>query len=595
MTVIRKYAAPAALGAMLLAALAAPYLIPAEPNSAIFRNGTLGLLLVAAAAWPAYEAFSRADRRTLACGLGWGLLFSLAMGLGAELAHYDGLLTGMGSLVRRLAVPVMAAPLTGGVCARILLLRPREQARPLPRIPLLAYMLVILLCWLPVWLCFFPANIGYDFTGEYNQHLAGQYSSLHPLLHSVIQNGIITLGERLVSLTFGLFLLTALQMLCLSAALAGSCVFAQRHGAPAWALAAMTAFFALHPVFSVLAVSTTKDTMFAAALIAYSLLLFELLESPGECLARKRCWTAMIALSVLTALLRNNGAFALAFSLPALIVAARGHRRQAALLSAAIVGACLGVYALLSTAMDCQPMSSRQLLSLPAQQLVRAYNRSPNLTDEDRAEIESWYLTKDGLLLLPHLADPAKGYLDSDRLEAEGSSAFLSLWARHAEDSLHQYIEAFLMLNVGSWYPDDLSHAQIYPEQAWNGQGYLFLSSPGVTQQGFSVTCYLPCVRRLIRRICGSNRYQRVPLMSLLFSPAVFLWLLAFACAALIARRRACLLPAALGVLGIWLSYLLGPCTLPRYMMPLFALAPPLLCAAFCAPGIFPLTQSTGA
>ena len=584
MSFIRRHAALAALLAMLLAALAAPYLIPANPDSAVFRNGTLGLLLVAAAAYPVCEAFSRANRRTLACGFVWGLLFSFAMGLGAELLHYDGLLTGMGSLIRRLAVPVMAAPLLGGLCARLLLCRPVSPQPRAPRIPFPAYMLLILLCWLPVWLCFFPANIGYDFAGEYNQHVAGEYSSLHPLLHSVIQNGIITLGERLVSRTFGLFLLTLLQVLCLSAALAACCTFAQRRGAPAWALCAMTAFFALHPIFSVLAVSTTKDTMFAAALIAYSLLLFELLEAPGEGLARKRCWAALIVLAVLTALLRNNGAFALAFSLPAFIIAARGHRRQAALLSAAAVAASVGVFALLSAAMDCQPMSSRQLLSLPAQQLVRAYNLSPSLTDEDRAEIESWYLTNEGLVLLPHLADPAKGYLDNDRLEAEGSGAFLSLWARHAGDSLHQYIEAFLMLNVGSWYPDDVSHAQIYPEQAWSGQGYLFLNSPEVTKQGFSLTCYLPRVRELIRRICGANRYQRVPLISLLFSPAVFLWLLAVACAALIARRQARLLPSALSVLAIWLSYLLGPCTLPRYMMPLFALAPTLLCAALAKP-----------
>ncbi|MDY5348738.1 MAG: DUF6020 family protein [Candidatus Ventricola sp.] len=583
MSFIRRHAALAALLAMLLAALAAPYLIPANPDSAVFRNGTLGLLLVAAAAYPVCEAFSRVNRRTLACGFVWGLLFSFAMGLGAELLHYDGLITGMGSLVRRLAVPVMAAPLLGGVCARILLLRPREQARPL-RIPLFAYMLVILLCWLPVWLCFFPANIGYDFAGEYNQHVAGEYSSLHPLLHSVIQNGIITLCEHLVSRTFGLFLLTLLQVLCLSAALAACCTFAQRRGAPAWALCAMTAFFALHPIFSVLAVSTTKDTMFAAALIAYSLLLFELLEAPDEGLARKRCWAALIVLAVLTALLRNNGAFALAFSLPAFIIAARGHRRQAALLSAAAVAASVGVFALLSAAMDCQPMSSRQLLSLPAQQLVRAYNLSPSLTDEDRAEIESWYLTNEGLVLLPHLADPAKGYLDNDRLEAEGSGAFLSLWARHAGDSLHQYIEAFLMLNVGSWYPDDVSHAQIYPEQRWQGQGYLYLCPTGTTQQGFTVSCHLPGVRSFLQRICSSNRYQRVPLISLLFCPAIFFWALIFVCAALVARRQARLLPAVLAVLGLWFSYLLGACTLPRYMLPLFSLAPTLLCAALAKP-----------
>ena len=59
------------------------------------------------------------------------------------------------------------------------------------------------------------------------------------------------------------------------------------------------------------------------------------------------------------------------------------------------------------------------------------------------------------------------------------------------------------------------------------------------------------------------------------------LWVLLLSCALLIARRRTCLLPAALGVMGIWLSYLLGPCTLPRYALPLFCLAPPLLAGAF--------------
>ena len=581
---VRKHSALCALLAALLAAFAAPYLIPANPDSAVFHNGTLSLLLVAAAAYPACEAFSRANRRTLACGFVWGLLFSFAMGLGAELLHYDGLLTGMGSLIRRLAVPVMAAPLLGGLCARLLLCRPVSPQPRAPRIPFPAYMLLILLCWLPVWLCFFPANIGYDFAGEYNQHVAGEYSSLHPLLHSVIQNGIITLGEHLVSRTFGLFLLTLLQVLCLSAALAACCTFAQRRGAPAWALCAMTAFFALHPVFSVLAITTVKDTMFTAAVIAYSLLLFSLLESPGAFFAHKGRCAAMIVLAVLTALLRNNGAFVLAFSLPALILAARGFRRRAALLSVAAVAASVGVFALLSAAVNCQPMSSLQLLNLPAQQIIRAYNLSPNLSEEEKDEIRSWYLVIDDFMFLPHLADRARDFIDTGRLEAEGEDAFLSLWAGHAGDCLHEYTEAFLMLNVGSWYPDDVSHAQIYPEQRWQGQGYLYLCPTGTTQQGFTVSCHLPGVRSFLQRICSSNRYQRVPLISLLFCPAIFFWALIFVCAALVARRQARLLPAVLAVLGLWFSYLLGACTLPRYMLPLFALAPPMLCAALAKP-----------
>ena len=52
----------------------------------------------------------------------------------------------------------------------------------------------------------------------------------------------------------------------------------------------------------------------------------------------------------------------------------------------------------------------------------------------------------------------------------------------------------------------------------------------------------------------------------------------------MIARRQARYLPAALGALGLWLSYLFGPCTLPRYTLPLFCLAPVLLALALRMP-----------
>ena len=69
-------------------------------------------------------------------------------------------------------------------------------------------------------------------------------------------------------------------MLVFSFALAYSCAFVQKRGAPAWALAAMTATYALLPIFSTMALSTCKDTLFSAALLVLSLQAFELLEAP---------------------------------------------------------------------------------------------------------------------------------------------------------------------------------------------------------------------------------------------------------------------------------------------------------------------------
>ena len=583
MLLIKKHAHVLAALAVLFASIAAPFLIPENPDSSVFRTGTFSALLLLGCASPVCYALRHANRRTLVAGACWGLLFALALSLGSELFFYKGLLKGLGSLIRRFAVPVLMTPLFGCLAARLMLIHPFAQSKRQLHLPLWAYALIIFLCWVPVWLAFWPANIRFDFPGEYNQHLAGSYSSLHPLLHSVIQNGIITLGEMLVDRTFGLMLLTLVQMVMLSAALAACCTFLQRLGASLLPLA-LAAFFGLHPIFSVLAVSTTKDTMFAAAVIWLALMIFKLIEAPEAFLSSKRNWIIFILVTILTALVRNNGLFVLIFSLPALIAAAKGYRKKTALLSALSAAASVAVFMILSIVFQCESMPSRQMYSLPAQQLVRAYNLSETMTEEDKAEIRSWYLSENGLVLLPQLADPAKGYMDEDKLDRDGAGAYFVVWAKHLKPHLHEYIEAFLMLNLGSWYPDDLTHAYIYPEQAWNGQGYLSIADPGTTEQGFTMTCYLPAVRSLIQKICSFNRYQRYPLASLSFCPAFPFWLTMFACALMIVRRQARFLPSALGILSLWLSYLLGPCTLPRYALPMFCLAPVLLGAAFCLP-----------
>ena len=578
MSFLRKHAALTAAFFCALLALAAPYLIPADPDSAVFRSGTLGALLALACFCPIRRALARAEKRRLVCGFGFALLFAAALSVGSELFIYDGLLRGTGSLLRRLAVPVMAAPALGALAARLFAVR--LDAKP-TRLPLWGYAAAILLGWLPVLLAFFPGMVNYDFPAQYQQHLAHAYSTLHPLLHSALSNGLMAAGEALGNPTLGLLFNTVLQMAVFAAALAHSCVFAQRHGAPAWLLTLMTAAYALLPIFSTMAVSTCKDTLFSAALLVLSLQSFALLEDADAFFRKKANLFLYVLCGIGTALLRNNGLFAFALLAPAMLLAAKGFRKPTVLLLAACLCASGLVNGALTLALHpSSENTSFQLYSIPAQQLVRAYN-SGTMSEADKAEIRAWYTDDAGLVIHPHLADPAKGYLDRERIQTEGG-AFLALWQKHAKTYAHEYLEAFLMLNVGSWYPDDLSQATIYPDVSYNDKGYLQLQEVDMTAYGIETRCCLPVVRNLFERICRRNYYQKYPIVSLLFAVATPLWLLVLACAKLLADRRARLLPASLGVLGIWLGYLFGPCTLPRYALPLFCLAPALLAAAFC-------------
>lgn len=578
MQIIRKHAALCALLAILAFAVAAPFMTPLNPDAAVFRYGTLAALLALAAYAPLRDAFARANLRTLICGMAFGLLFGAALSVGSELHAYDGLLPGMGSKVRRLAVPVLAAPLLGGLCMRVLLVR-SPFARPCKkRISTPVFAAILLVCWLPVLLAYWPGMLNYDFETEYMQHVTGSYSAIHPLLHSAIMNGIISIGELLGSPTLGVLLMTLIQMILFALALGYACAFLQRIGAPRCVVILITALFALHPVFSVMAVSMTKDTLFAASLVVLTCMTWEMIAQPDAILISKRRMALYVLCVVSTALMRNNGVAALALILPGTLIAARFARKRYAVLMAASLASTGVVLLALNLILQPADMPSFQLYSLPAQQLVRAYN-SDAMTEEEKAELRSWYVSEEGLVVHPHLGDPAKGYLDRERVQAEGER-LLDLWQRVGKKAPLEYAEAFLMLNVGSWYPDDLSHATIYPDVSYNDKGYLQTQEYDMSEHGIVTSCFLPAVRDFYEKICRRNAHQDVPLVSLIFCTATPFWLTMLAIFAMIARRKTRLLPAPLGLFGLWFVYLFGPCTLPRYMLPLFALGPVLLIAA---------------
>ena len=556
-----------ALLSCLACALAAPYLLPVDPDSMVFRSGALPLILTLSAFFPLREAFGKADRRTLTGGLVFGLLLSIALSLGAELTCYDGFLPGLGSMLRRAAVPVLATPLLGGLAARCMMMKPTAQGRETPLLPWAG---LLFLCWLPVLLAYWPGMLNYDFAGEYAQHADG-YSTIHPMLHSFLQNTILGIGEKLGSLNGGLLALSLLQMGVFALALGRACqAAARRAGLIAGVL--LLLLFGLHPVFSTLSCSMTKDTFFAAAVLTLSLDMLELLT--GERQVSRGLVVRFVLCIIAIAGMRTNG-FVVLLALPFFIGAQKPHK-AALLLSAGGCAAALAVNFALTLILSPASFPSFQFYSIPAQQLVRA-NAAGTLTEDQAAELRSWYTDEAGLVVHPHLADPAKGYLDRDRLQREGSR-FLSLWADAAKTSLVPYTEAFLMLNIGSWYPDDKSHSTIYPDVSWNDKGYL--QTQELEIEGFHTTSLLPALTKLMERICRRNEYQKYPVISLLFSPAVYFFMLLFSAILLIIRGKKRLLPAMLGVFFLWASYLLGPCTLARYMLPVFCLAPVMLITA---------------
>jgi len=577
---IRKQAAPLTLFTVLLGLFSAPYLIPENPDSALFRTSVLGTMLMLFSCIPVHQSLSNANRRVLTAGMVFGFLFAVALSLGSELHTYNGLLVGMGSMLRRIAVPFMATPLLGSLAARVLMLyddKPRLPNTRTLNLPMWGYMLILIACWTPLLLAFYPGMMNYDVFIEYGQFLGG-WNDRHPMLYLVFTYFFYRIGLLLGQQTLAMLAVSILRMVTFAAALAYACHFLQRKRVSSWILLAITALFALMPIYSVMSVSSAKDTPFAAALLVLSLLCWDMLEDPESFFGKKRTKISFVLMIILTWHMRKNGVAALLL-LPAVLIVLRGHRRQLICLSALGIAASIVLAIGMDVILKPWDQPSFQLYSLPSQQLVRAYNLG-DLSEEERKEIEGWYSSDYGLIINPHLADGAKGYLKEEYLK-EHADEFMDLWARIGKKCPRIYIEAFLMLNQGLWYPDDLTHASIYQSQFWVPIGYLQTHFYDMSEYNIHAESLLPKLANLIERICAQNRYQKYPIISILFCTATPLWIIAFSCAQLIVRKKTRYTAVCFGILGLTISYLFGPCTLPRYVLPTFCLAPVMLILAF--------------
>ena len=572
---LRTHAGAAACASALLACFAAPYLVPGDPDSAAFRGGMLPALLLLSAYFPVRTAFRLMQPKAFLPCLFFALGFSVALSLGAELTFYEGLLPGVRSMVRRIVVPFLVAPLFFGIVARLVLM-PSPRGKPL-QLPFFAWFAMLLFFWLPVLLAYWPGMLNYDFLTERGYFNQGLYSQRNPLLYLFLNNFLLSSGKLFGDSNLGLLLSTVLlHTFPLAASLAYSLHFLSQREAPALPQILLFAFYALHPMFSVLSISQSKDVPFAAALLVLSLLAFETLEDPDVFFASRRKRFLFILMTVFTIHMRKNGVAAIATLFPALILALRGRRAKAILLTGiSFLISALGLAAFELLPLDRQPFF--QYLSVPAQQLVRAY-RKGDLTAEEKEEIAGWYYDKHGLLLNPRLADGAKAYLKEERLEPE-LPAYLDLWIRVGKKCPREYAEAFLLLNIGAWYPDDETHTQIYAMTGASKKGYLELNE--YKYKEFSPTTLLPGLRDVIEEICRHRAFLKYPLVSTLFAIATPFWVLLLACTIFRARGQKSLRIAAFGPLGVWFSYLFGPCALPRYALPLFCLAPAMLLLSF--------------
>ncbi len=576
----------ASLGALIIAALAVwrmPRVMGLAQESALFASHAFRLALAGGLFLLLRRALGCRDRRLARNAFLLGALFA-ALTLAGEQLKANGAflpLTPAGMLDCLFTWFLFAMAFGSGLilAAQGMLrvtLGERKKETLLGRVTssFWAVFLLLMLCWTPVWLAFWPGTFMYDASTQFYTYMDGMFSTHHPLLHTLLLGLCMTKGIELHPegyATYGVAIYSLVQMLLLSAMLAHACRWLAKRGAPLWARLLVTLLFALFPFYALWSFSATKDILFGGLVLVFVLELMDLWRDGYAALRSPLRIIRLVAASVLMMLMRNNGVYAFCLLIPLACLWAKGARARMAALLCGCVAAYFLANGALIWATEAESGSRVEMLSIPLQQMARTLRDHPDALPEDGQELLA-ALYPDGFEVHyePAIADPVKWAVDYDALD-ENLPQLLKLWARMGLRQPVSYVEAFWEQNLPYLLP---------------GAEMLYRFTLGIDQLDLypiEENSLLPALRKPYETYDQTLSFLGLPGVRLLSDTAFYVWLCMAGLAYAQYRRQRAWMAAFGFLLALWVTCLLGPVALMRYMLGLFY-AVPVLFAAMLAP-----------
>ena len=453
----------------------------------------------------------------------------------------------------------------------------------------------MLLCWLPVLLAVYPGFFVYDAQEEWLQVASRNFTTHHPLVHVLLLGGIVCAVHKVTdSYNLGIACYMTVQMLIVSGCFTYLLVFMRRRKVAKGVRIASLVYFAFFPVIVMFTLCSAKDTIFTAALLMLLLALIDLGSDSGRFFASRNQMALFVLSALAMMLFRKNGVYA--FAVMALILllyvnkkfysgktirdshekAQRPYLRKMAVLLAIIFASYFMINSVLILALHAKNEENQEILTVPIQQLARTYKFNPEAFDpEDVAALHA-VLPEEALVLYnPKLSDPVKVHFRNN-VYAANKTRYAKLWLKIGLRKPLSYINAWLMNSYGFWYPDTVIDVYsgntvftfTYDESSYFGYE---VEEPGYRDSK------IPWLDKAYRKLSLEISQEKVPIYSMLYSPGGIFWGIAFVFAYMLYRKKYHIVVPYLMVLIVWLTVILGPTYLPRYVLifwfgiPLFA------------------------
>ena len=322
--------------------------------------------------------------------------------------------------------------------------------------------LIILLCWLPTILSYFPGGIFADTAISISQAIKEQpINNHHPILYTILIKIFIDIANifsstQLQAIQLGMKLFTVWQVIAMSLTCAYTIYWSYKKQISSKYLVLITAFFGIFKLIPLYAISIWKDTPFCIALFLYIIFIAEIVCTNGKNLEKLKGIITYVLLLTLVAFLRNNGIYIVTLTTIILLIAYRKNicKNLKEFTIIAIVQMII-CFIIQGPVYKHYGISTEfvESVGVPVQQICYVIANEGNITETQEKFINNICpIETIKAEYTPGVVDHIKwnGKFNNSYLE-ENKIQFIKVWIKMFIQNPKAYVEAYLLNTMGFW------------------------------------------------------------------------------------------------------------------------------------------------
>ena len=435
------------------------------------------------------------------------------------------------------------------------------------RVNFFHFWIALIVFWIPYLLACYPGIASYD--ANYQLSQVGETLNLtahHPIIHTLLLGGCVQFGRLYFnSANIGMLIYSLIQIIIISGIMAYCLHFLKKHNVSAILCFISFIFFAFMPFNGLFAICATKDSIFGALFLLLIILQSEMNLNSSSFFNSKKYTILLILVIFLLLTFRNNMLYALLLSVIFMLFAYRKYWKQI-LCICFIPILLLQLYqTLLYPKLNVAPGNSREAYSVIMQQFANVYNNCTIDSDDKKLLLElmddeCWQEYE------PRKSDAIKNHFKTT-IFTDNIETYLKLWIKLGIQNPTCYLNAFFNLTYAYWYPND-----ILPDQTTYRKYIEIYDCSDI-----SFDSKIPSLFKILKKIGMEASYQNYPVISVIFTPAFYIWILLFVFAVNFYNQKFNFIKLLIFPATIFLTLLLGPVALLRYLYPIIICVPFLI------------------